>query len=156
MISDKLKRWGAFRGSSDDTLTKLLWAYEKSLSGSTEINNAWVEHGGPTNHYQLDLAQTVLTNTIAWRKHQRELIDAIDYAERKSAKKSIQRLYDHDTASTMAQQMLIGDRKAMLSEFGSYTPKTPSPESYVPQRDPMGQLPAWEEQEMLRLQVGED
>lgn len=155
MTSDRLKRWGAFRGSSDDALTKLLWAYEKSLSGSTQINNSWIEDGGPKNFQQLELAQTLLTDTIAWRKRQRELIEAIDYTERKTAQQFIQRLCDWDEASTMAQQMLINDRKAWLSEFED-SPKTPRPEAYVPQRDPMGRMSPQEEQEMLRLQVGED
>lgn len=155
MHPSTLKRWGALRGSEDPLLTKLLWACEKSLSGSTQISNSWIEDGGPTNHHQLELAQTLLADTIAWRKRQRKLIEAIDYTKRKTAEKFIKQLHDWDTASTMAQQMLINDRKAWLSEFEN-APKTPCPEAYVPQRDPMGRMFAQDEQEMLRLQVGED
>lgn len=156
MKSKDIKRWGISKGISDDLLAECLWHYEKSLTGSTEAINWWVTHGGPRNFAALEEVQMTLTQTIEWRKAQRVLIASRWSKTTECGKKLVKMLYDWDSGSTMALEQLIANRRAVLKEFGDYTPETPPAPAgaYLHRGDPMDQyVSPQDEQELMAFEM---
>ena len=150
------RRWGESKGISDDILVEYLWDYDKSLTGSTKLNNLWHQYGGPRDHEALDQVQRALTQTIEWRKAQRVLIASRWSHTSAIVQKFIKMLYDWDNGATMATNQLIANRRAVLKEFGDYTPEAPPAPAgaYLHRGDPMSQyVSPQDEQELMAFEM---